>query len=398
MKIKSLVFILAAALVFGAAPFAVADEGIATRYRSQPDQAVLYLGDLAYVRDTVTLPPGEVEVTFPPQTIADTLIVTENSARVPVLRFRGRIAPDMEAMLSSRAAPTSEEVAGRLAVSWPSEATEPREVVLEYLMRGAGWRPVYDMTVIDEESAHFTFAAEITNYALTLEDAEVRLVSGLIMSGEMGVYTAEMTVAQNVLGYENVPAGGEMPAAEQVSAHHVYTLGTLSIMPGDVVRTTLASETLGARRIIAWDTQQGERTDVIYKVANTSNVPFAEGMVRTYQDGIYMGSDAIEWTPVGSEGSVTVAGMSDVRVRRGETVEEIGDMLRVDRYHYQIELEIGNYSGEDIEITVIDRWPRDAVDFRFSQEPDFQPNNVLRWDVTVPAGERVTINYEYYTD
>jgi hypothetical protein len=250
------------------------------------------------------------------------------------------------------------------------------------------------MTVIDEETVFFNFSAEITDQSLYLEDADVRLVSGIMITDDTGAYYAQMTVAQNALGYENVSGG--ITSHEQISAHHVYDIGQLTVVPGDVVRIAMVSENLDARRIIAWDTEQGERTDVIYKIANTSEVPFAEGMVRTYQDGIYMGSDAIEWTPVGSEGSVTVAGMSDVRVRRQETVQE----LQKNSYEYlhEVTLEIGNYSGEDIEITVIDRWPYDATDLSFSMNPERQPGNIFRWDITIPAGSRETITYTFYTD
>lgn len=397
MKAKVLAVILVALAAGSVVPVASADD-VSIRYETQPDEAVLYLGDLVYGRDTVSLPPGDVEVAFPPNVIADSLIVTEDGERVRVLRFRNRNAVSMEAMLSSRAEPLTDYQAQRVLVTWPSEATETREVVIEYLMRGAGWRPVYDMNVLDEENVVFSFNVEITDYTLTLDGAKVKLVSGMIASSDMGTYAAQMTAAQNALGYQNVGAEWAAPQAEQISAHHVYDIGALSIAPGDVVRVGMVSETLGARRVIAWDTSQGERTDVVYKVANTSALPFAEGLVRTYQDGIYLGSDFIEWTPAGSEGSVTVAGMSDVRVRRRESVEEVAARQFQNEYHHEVTLEIGNYSGEEITITVLDRWNSDAVEFSFSHEPARQPGNLFRWDVSVPAGERVTITYDFYTD
>jgi hypothetical protein len=395
MKEKLLALALIALVVGAGVPAAAAGEGVSVRYESQPDEAVIYLGDLVYARDAVSLPPGDVEVAFPANMIPDSLVVTEDDERVSVLRFRNRGASSMDALLSSRTAPVPDS-AGPLVVAWPSEATETRQVVLEYLMRGAGWRPVYDMAVLDEESVLFSFSAEITDYALSLEEANVHLVSGMIATTDGGVYAAQMTVAQNALGYQNV-VGWEAPAAEQVSAHHVYDIGAQTILPGEVMRIGMVSEVLEARRIIAWDTRQGERTDVIYKIANTSDLPFAEGVVRTYQDGVYLGSDYIEWTPTGSEGSVTVAGMSDVRVRRRESVEEVSRRSNYE-YHHEVTLEIGNYSADDIEITVLDQWSNYAVDFTFSHEPTRQPGNVLRWDLTVPAGERVNITYEFYTD
>lgn len=374
-----------------------AGDDIMIRYTSTPDEVVLYLGDLAYARDTVTLPPGDIEVNFPPNVVTDSLLITENGERVPVVRFRGRNAPDWEAMLSSRSVPTNQYEAQQIVVTWPSEATESREVVLEYLMRGAGWRPVYDMTVIDEDSVYFNFGAEITTYALQLEDARVRLLSGMIAGGDMNMNEMQMTVAQNSLGYQNATSA-QMPQTESVSVYHIYDLGTLSIQPGDVVRAQLVNQALDARRIVAWDTRQGERTEVIYKVTNSTGAPFVQGMVRIYEDGIYMGSDAIEWTPAGSEGSVTMAGMSDVRVRRKESITEAGDFFSIDYRIHEVTLEIGNYTGEELEITVLDTWNQYAQNFNFSLEPKRQPGNILRWDLTIPAGERKTITYSFKTD
>ena len=91
MKAKVLAVILVALAAGSVVPVASADD-VSIRYETQPDEAVLYLGDLVYGRDTVSLPPGDVEVAFPPNVIADSLIVTEDGERVRVLRFRNRNA------------------------------------------------------------------------------------------------------------------------------------------------------------------------------------------------------------------------------------------------------------------------------------------------------------------
>src|SRR5690606_8583631 len=48
-------------------------------YKSQPDQLVVFLNDIAYARDAITL-PGEVDVklVLPAQVFPDTLVVREN--------------------------------------------------------------------------------------------------------------------------------------------------------------------------------------------------------------------------------------------------------------------------------------------------------------------------------
>ena len=41
---------------------------------------------------------------------------------------------------------------------------------------------------------------------------------------------------------------------------------------------------------------------MIYKVNNDSEIALSEGIVRSYQDGLFIGSDSMEFTPIGKLG------------------------------------------------------------------------------------------------
>jgi hypothetical protein len=284
-------------------------------------------------------------------------------------------------------------------VVWESpaqeDAGETREVELRYLINGIGWRPLYDMEILSPEEVILSFEAEIVNNAFPIEGADVRLVSGMV--GVDQDYQANMTQTQAAMELNTMFERGGMRAA-QVSAHHVYDIAIDSILPGEVTRINLLYETMEARRIIVWDARQGQRTDVIYKVTNSGDKPLAEGTVYAYEDGIFVGSDAVEWTPVGSEGSITVAGMSDVRVRRTEDVALVDADMRDDRYKHDVTLEVFNYREESLDILILDSWSRYAFDESFSVEPNRRPDNVISWDMTVEAGGSVEITYTYYQD
>jgi hypothetical protein len=117
-----------------------------------------------------------------------------------------------------------------------------------------------------------------------------------------------MNMTQSNIGYFNEREQGATSVGGSVEIAYVYPLGTQSLGPGETLRWNLAAGDLDARRLLVWDARVGQRVDVIYKVNNSTEVPFVEGSVRAYQDGLYVGEDPIEWTPTGSEGSVTVAG------------------------------------------------------------------------------------------
>jgi hypothetical protein len=137
--------------------------------------------------------------------------------------------------------------------------------------------------------------------------------------------------------------------------------------------------------------------DVIYKVLNGGETPLAEGIARVYQNNLFMGSDFIETTPTGSEGSVTVGSLPDVRVRRTESQEYHGDS-RPDYYLHSVALEIQNFGQDTLDLVVLDQWLDGAWQFEFSLEAVRQQDNILRWEVSIPAGEKLTITYQFRTE
>lgn len=366
-------------------------------YESRPDEAALYLNDMAFVRDTVVLPVGQdIEVLLPPGTYADTLILTENGARVHNYRITPRSAETYYSALSSAMIPIS---GNAYLVTWEPESTQgdTREIKLEYLLPGASWTPTYDMTVVDNENVRLAFFAEVHNSALQLDETTVYLVAGRVDLSQQVDQTPMVTMNQYAVGYDKTSV--ELPAlgVGSVDLQYVYSLGSISADPGDTVYVNLVDETMSARRMVAWNAAADQEVDVIYKVTNDTEIPWAEGIVRTYQDNLFRGSDFIETTPIGSEGSVTVGSMPDVRVHRTQSSLHQGDPVK-DYYQHNVSLEIHNFSDADLDLIVLDTWLDGASEFVYSLEAERQQDNLLRWEVTIPAGESLTITYDFRTD
>lgn len=381
-------------------------QGDAMVYESVPDEAVIYNG-LVYARDTFDLPGGvQVRMLMPGGLLPDSLVIVENGERVSLFRFVGGTvgaeAPvSVEPYVSSSIPAVDVGTSPRL-VEWDSAAEGEREVVLEYLVRGVSWKPVYNMTVLDDEKVLYSYGVQITNGSLRLEGASLKLVAGMLGAEQ---YTPQMTAAQQAVSWNtawelegdvgNYGMGGEGGAS--VSVHHVYDIGRQTVRRGETTYINLLTQELGYHKHYVWDTSMGQAVHLIYRVKNDSEWPFAEGLVRVYQEGIYMGADYVEWTPTGSEGSITVAAAADVRVKRAETVEKMksrGDY----EYFHEVTLKLENFGDEALEITVIDRQHPSGVEFRFSDEPEEKPDNVLSWEVEIPAGGEKTVEYEFYTD
>jgi hypothetical protein len=349
-------------------------------YTSQPDRVAVFLNNIAYARDAVSLPGGvDVRVVLPDSVYHDTLILRENGERVPDYRLDRRT--------------------GQTAVQWQSATdTELREVTIEYLLGGVSWRPTYDMWLgaDTDETVDLDFYAEITDNSLRLHDVETQLVAGYVDLSSPISPAAELSVNQRLAGFDDAAADAASAPTGQVDIQHVYDVGTVTAEPGDTVYTQLVGETLPARRLHLWNAPTDEQVTVIYKVTNESDQPFAEGVVRSYQDGLFIGSDFVELTPVGSEGSITVGHLQDVRVKREETQSAV-DMGRFD-YRYEVELTIENFTDTTVHMDVVDYLRPQAEQLQASMDPQLEAGNIMRWPISVEPGDEMVITYEYLVD
>ncbi len=372
-------------------------------YASQPDEVALYLNDVVFVRDAVTLPNEEVRVLLPPGTFPDTLILTENGTRVRDYRIIPQTAEVYFSQAAYRYDLASARGAGGMsyALTWDpqsvDENAETRAVMLEYMMSGAHWTPTYDMTILSDESVALAFFAKIENNTLVFDATTVYLVAGRIDLSQQVSQADQITMNQYAVGYA-AESSVALPTlgVGSVDLQHVYALGTLSAEPGDMVFTGLVDATLPARRLVVWNAADDQAAVVIFKVRNTTETPLTEGIVRTYKDGLFVGSDYIERTPVGSEGSVTVGSVPDVRVHRTASEEYHGGAN--DYYLHTVVLEVQNFGDKDRDLIILDRWEENAWQFEYSLEPERQQDNLLRWEVSLAAGETLTITYTFRTE
>ncbi len=348
-------------------------------YTSQPDRIAVFLNNAAYARDEVPLPGGvDVRIVLPSTVYPDTLVLRENGERVANYRL--------------------DQQTGQPAIKWQSASdSEVRNVTLEYLLGGMSWRPTYDMWLGADaaETVDLDFFAEITDSALRLDDVEMQLVAGMIDLWNPIAPAAELSANQKLAGFDDAGALASSPTG-QIDIQHVYDIGSVTAEPGDTVYTQMVGGTLPARRLHLWNAPTDSQVTVIYKVKNESDQPFAAGVVRSYQDGLFIGSDYVELTPIGSEGSITVGHLQDVRVKR-EATQSAVSMGRFD-YQYDVKLTIENFTPTTVHMDVVDYVQPNAEELQASIEPQLEAGNIMRWPISVEPGAEMIITYEYLVD
>jgi hypothetical protein len=277
-----------------------------------------------------------------------------------------------------------------------SDSSELRKITLEYLIYGLGWKPNYDMALPAEgsEKVHFAFYAEISNSIFPLDAVDVTLAAGRVDIAQPIPVSAAPSANQYIAGYDDSASQGVLSAGA-VTIQYQYPLGKLTIAPGDTLYKQVLETDFGTRRILLWNANSDQQVSVIYKVNNDSEIALSEGIVRSYQDGLFIGSDAMEFTPIGSEGSVTVGQLQDVRVNRAESSSYQDNAPENRHYLHEITLTLSNFGADEVQIDTVDRYPAEAIDFNFSEEPQRDAGNLLRWSVSIPAGETITITYSF---
>lgn len=349
-------------------------------YTSAPDRVAVFLNNVAYARDEVALPGGvDVRIVLPSTVYADTLVLRENGQRVADYRLSFGT--------------------GQPTVRWQSASdSELRDISMEYLLGGVSWRPTYDMWVgaDTDETVELDYFAEISDSALELDEVETQLVAGMVDLSRPIAPAAELSANQRLAGFEMADTLAVSAPVGQVDIQHTYDIGELTAEPGDTVYAQLVGQELPARRLHLWNAPTDQQVTVIYKVENASDQPFSEGVVRNYQDGLFIGSDFIELTPVGGEGSVTIGHLQDVRVKREQTQAAV-DMGRFD-YRYEVTLTIENFTPTTVHMDVVDYLPPNAEELQASIDPQLEPGNLMRWPISVEPGDEMDITYEYLVD
>ena len=372
---------ITASLLLGAtASVTAAAVDDAISYTSAPDRVAVFLNNVAYARDEVGLPGGvDVKIVLPQTVYPDTLVLRENGERVSNYRLNWST--------------------GQPTIKWQSATdSELRDISMEYLLGGVSWRPTYDMWVgaDTDETVELDYFAEITDSALELDDVDTQLVAGMVDLNRPIAPAAELSANQKLAGFAEADLLSVSAPVGQVDIQHTYDIGLLTAEPGDTIYAQLVGQELSARRLHLWNAPTDQQVTVIYKVKNESDQPFSEGVVRNYQNGLFIGSDFIELTPVGGEGSVTIGHLQDVRVKREQTQQAIAQG-RFD-YQYEVTLTIENFTPTTVHMDVVDYLPPHAEELTASIEPQQEPGNLMRWPISVEPGDEMVITYEYLVD
>jgi hypothetical protein len=378
-------------------------------YISQPDELTVFLNDVVFVRDVLRVPlDSETQIVLPTQIVPDTISLRDDDGHIALYALSFQTGQYVLTVRDNDSSANEEDV---------------RNLTLEYIaLGGIRWEPLYSLYLNSDtvESVGFDFVAAIQNDAFVLEDTQINLAAGVVnVEGQ----PPPPPMANNNQGFSDIQATATALPTQRPSpsptplvvatplpnvtpeefapltTQYIYRLEPLTAEPGETLYAELLETSFPARQVLLWNAGRDAQASVIYKVTNTADIALTAGIVRTYQDGLFTGSDEIEYTSPGGEGSITIGPLQDMRVTREATQftvpsENPNDENAVD-LRVEVTLSLTNFSPFALEIEVTDVFPTQAFAFELGTEAEQLGGNVVRWMVTVPPGEAVTLTYAY---
>lgn len=275
-------------------------------------------------------------------------------------------------------------------------------ILINYLVPNVDWGANYKYYLTsDEKTGTGTlqgWARISNNVGEDWENIKLSIVVGYphmlsyFVNRYVPVYSEKMTG-----GGANAPSVVNQFLTAFLGDYYVYTFKEpVTLRSGETRHLPLFDKTIDFVRDYIWDTSW-ERPHKVYKLKNTLNERWAEGIVRIYLKGSFIGEDAISYTAKGKEAEVTVADVPDVVVKK-ETNSTTGKEYYDGRTTtYDVLLTIENQKNEDVELVVRDRMVYGDVVTLISSSLSAtrKADNVLEWKATVQKGQKLEITYTY---
>ncbi len=399
MKLRFGLMFLALLMVGVVAIGASAAAGVALQPTLQ--EVTLYTQNIAEVAATANYAgPGSVAFRLPLSVEGDTVVIEEGGRP---LSYNLALVFTAVKGKPGRKTPT-----GYLAKVTGLPAGE-HAFSLRYRVHGLGWNPNYSLVLEKPEEGILRSAVTIINNALPLTKATLKLISGRVQTGPYVPspedYEEWADMARVMGGSPNIPSPS-LPG----NIHQIQVLKNITIAKDSTYQLPVQETKLGVEERFVWDGTKIEYTDPAYReravgtytLHNQTGEPLAEGKVKVYKQNILVGEGFLGWTTQGDTGTLVMAGVKDLTVKRAEKTEQLPKTWETQN---TVTLKVTNNGKYPARVQVIDQisqretsaryYNQEQPVYTFSEAPEKTSEDAYSWTVTLPAGAEHTISYGY---
>jgi uncharacterized protein (TIGR02231 family) len=321
-------------------------------------------------------------------------------------------------------------------------------VELTYVVSGAGWKPLYDMRLLEQEGEKSVlevgYLAQVTQQtgedwqgvALTLSTARPALVetlpeldpwyvSPIVMPRPTARRAAKMAAPAPAFAAQDTLAGAGMELAAAVVAEAevevpmatvqttgaavTYQVPGAVTVPADGAPHKVSVARLELMPMLDYVTAP-KLVEAAYrraKVANDSPYTFLPGPVNLFAGDEFVGTTELELTAPNGELELYLGTDDRVKVERELKRREVDKKLIRDRrrLQYGYEITVENLLAAEAKVTLHDQIPvprhedikvkLESVEPRPSEQTEL---NLLDWELTLGAGEKATVRFDFTVD
>ena len=335
-----------------------------------------------------------------------------------------------------------------------------RKLAVSYLAKGITWVPSYMVDIADANRAQISAKAELINEVCDLNDVTVQLITGfphiqfsdtispLALKENLAQFLQSLNkgesergrawVASNVAvqqradySYDRPAAMPAYGAAELGKAQEdlfFYPVENVRMGKGEVCYLPLFTEAVPYEHIYRWEIpdyvneeerysepsrQQGqERIEQVWhclRLENTTKVPWTTAPAETVKQGLILGQDTLNYTPLGGKTTLRITQAVNVKAEQIELeTDRKRDAAHLYGYSYDLvavegKCSVANFQQKAVALEITKTLSGEVK----SSQPDAkiekmarglkQMNGVLKlsWTIELQPGERKELGYVY---
>jgi len=278
-------------------------------------------------------------------------------------------------------------------------------VLLSYIVSGATWKATYNFETAGalKGTGRLTAYSEVQNNAgEDWKDANLRVAVGSPYFIENSYSPAPYPVYRD---YANAPmmeekaagsSGAPSFSGEDMGTQYIYTLSEpVTILKGEKANLKLFEAEQEYVKDNVWES--GGSVQQVVRITNKAGKPFAAGVLRVYENGVFAGEGTIGYTGEGREAEAAYAALPQVTVKKEVSQQGSQTYGRNVETTYTVELKVESSAKEKTPLTLRDYMAYgDKVELISSSAPVKQlAGNKLEWKVEAPANANLSITYVY---
>lgn len=336
-----------------------------------------------------------------------------------------------------------------------------KKLTISYLAKGITWAPSYMVDITESDEARISAKAEVINEVCDLNDVTVQLITGfphlqfadivspLALKENLARFLQSLVKGESERGRAGraavvtqqradfyggrdmtaaMPAYGAAELGKVAEDLFFYPVENVELKKGEVCYLPLFTESVPYKHIYQWEIpdyvnedgryyepRRGERRETIEQVwhclrlENTTKVPWTTAPAETVKQGLILGQDTLNYTPVAGETTLRITQAVNVRAEQIELeTDRKRDAARLYGYSYDLvtvegKLSVTNFQQKTITLEITKTL---SGEVRSSQpEANIEKlarglqrmNGILKlaWTIELEPGEQKQLSYVY---